>query len=34
MYMFNKDIVFLDVLDLSLSIIIVYVYVFVVFLIS
>lgn len=34
MYMYNKDIVFLDVLDLSLSIIIVYVYVFVVFLIS
>lgn len=32
--MYNKDIVFLDVLDLSLSIIIVYVYVFVVFLIS
>lgn len=31
--MYNKDIVFLDVLDLSLSIIIVYVYVFVVFLI-
>lgn len=34
MYMYNKDIVLLDVLDLSLSIIIVYVYVFVVFLIS
>lgn len=33
MYMYNKDIVLLDVLDLSLSIIIVYVYVFVVFLI-
>lgn len=31
--MYNKDIVFLDVLDLSLSIIVVYVYVFVVFLI-
>lgn len=31
--MYNKDIVLLDVLDLSLSIIIVYVYVFVVFLI-